>query len=302
MATIGLVGCGNWGRHILRDLLRIGSVVQVADLHADGRNRALEGGASAVVEDPLLLPPCDGYVVAVPIPDLAPVCAALLPRGKPVFSEKTLATNLEALRRLEDLGGHERLFVMHKWRYHPGIQALRSLVDRGALGALQELHTQRNGWTEDFHGGDAFWTLAIHDLTIVEHLLGEVPEEVRCIRTVRDGSGLVVGFTAVLGRSPSVVLSVHGRHWNKTSMVSLHGTLGSAGLRDAYADHVLWRDGAGEHREPIDTTFPLLLELREFVDHLAGGPPPRCNLAEAGRMTRSLLALRAAAEPPRESP
>ena len=302
MKAIGLVGCGNWGRHILRDLLSLGAAVHVADTHPDARNQALLGGASTTTDDLGRLPACDGYVVAVPIPDLAPVCEALLPRGKPVFAEKTLATSLQALRRLEDLGGQGLLFAMHKWRYHPGIRALRNLLDRGVLGEIQELHTLRQGWTPDFHGGDAFWTLAIHDLTIVEHLLDEVPQKIRSIHSVRDASGLAVGFTAVLGGSPSVVLSVHGRHWNKASSVSLHGTQGSAGLKDAYADHILWRDGTGEHREPIDTTFPLLLELREFVGHLAGGAPPRCTLAEAGRMTRRLLALREATEHSRETP
>jgi phosphoglycerate dehydrogenase-like enzyme len=47
--TIGLAGCGNWGRYILRDLLSLGCEVHVADIHPDGRTRALLGGARLAV-------------------------------------------------------------------------------------------------------------------------------------------------------------------------------------------------------------------------------------------------------------
>ncbi len=295
MLTIGLVGCGNWGVNILRDLLSLGCAVQVADLSPGARARALQRGAAEVFDDLEALPNCDGFVVAVPIPDLAPICARLIPRGCPIFAEKTLCTSLEALADLESRGGSKLIYVMHKWHYHPGIEALRCLAVEGALGTLREIHTTRHAWVPDFHGGDVFWTLAIHDLNIVEHILGEVPAKVRAVAVIQDESGFPVGLTAMLGNHPAAVLSVHGRHWNKQSGVSLLGTHGTAGLQDACADHIVLRDKQGERRLPIDTTFPLLLELKEFITHLQGGPTPRCGLSQAGVLTRRLLELRSAA-------
>lgn len=295
MLTIGLVGCGNWGVNILRDLLSLGCAVQVADLSPEARTRALQRGAAGAHDDLEALPICAGFVVAVPIPDLAPICARLLPRGLPIFSEKTLCTSLEALAELESRGGSKLIYAMHKWHYHPGIEALRCLAAEGALGTLREIHTTRHAWVPDFHGGDVFWTLAIHDLTIVEHILGGVPSQIRAVEIIQDDSGLPVGLTAVLGDNPTVVMSIHGRHWNKQTGLSLLGTHGTAGLPDACADHIVLRDKQGERQLPIDTTFPLLLELKEFITHLQGGPPPRCGLSQAGVLTRRLLELRGAA-------
>ncbi|TMK26548.1 MAG: hypothetical protein E6G64_14425 [Actinobacteria bacterium] len=35
-----------------------------------------------------------------------------------------------------------------------------------------------------------------------------------------------------------------------------------------------------QETRPISTEFPLLRELRAFVEHLEGGPPPRSSAAE----------------------
>jgi hypothetical protein len=42
----------------------------------------------------------------------------------------------------------------------------------------------------------------------------------------------------------------------------------------------------------IDTTFPLFLELAEFINYLDQGPKPRCGLEQAAEVTRALLDLR----------
>lgn len=54
--NIGLVGCGHWGRHILRDLVTLGRRVTVVARSAESRKRASEGGAAAIVEGVEALP------------------------------------------------------------------------------------------------------------------------------------------------------------------------------------------------------------------------------------------------------
>jgi len=290
--SIGLVGFGSWGKHIARDLLALQCRVFVADVVEEARRRALEMGAAGAVQRAEQLPDCDGFVVAVPIPDLAPECARLLARKKPVFAEKTLCLSFQTADELERLGGDVYLFAMHKWRYHPGIESLRAVAASGRIGTFQEIFTVRHGWVEDFHGGDALWTLAVHDLTIVEHLIGSLPSRIRWATAIRDVRGLAVSLTAVLGEGPVANISVNGRHARKVSGVSIHGNRGSALLADSYDDHITVRNEQGEEKIAIDTTYPLYLELKEFVEYLQGGPRPRCDLGSARAVSRSLLALR----------
>jgi len=294
MTWVGLVGCGNWGKNILRDLLALGCEVLVADIDVAARSRALGHGASAVVPEATSLPPCDGYVVAVPIPQLADVCASLLPLGRPVFSEKTLCLSRESGEKLASLGGHERLFAMHKWRYHPGVEALRLAACSGRLGKLQEIRLTRHAWVLDLHGGDVFWTLAAHDLTIVKHLLGYIPHPAKAWSRL-EGSVPVSLLAVLQDDGIRVTLSTCARHCVRESGVSIHGSHAAAAMPDPYLPQIVIQSDAGREQIPIETTFPLFLELGEFVEHLRGGVPPRCSLAEAIEVTEALLGLRSSA-------
>jgi hypothetical protein len=101
-----------------------------------------------------------------------------------------------------------------------------------------------------------------------------------------------VGLTAMMGDKPTVIISVSGRHCNKISGVSILGAKGSASLYNAYDDHITVRDEEGEQKIPVDTTFPLYLELKEFTEYLDDGPKPRCNLQSAKEVTQAILNLR----------
>src|SRR4030042_4242177 len=104
MKTIGLIGCGNWGKNILRDLIQLNCKLYVVDIDSQARSRASEGGALEVFSKADDLPICDGYVVAVPIPELTKVSASLLRYKKPIFSEKTLCLSLDDFTLLANLG------------------------------------------------------------------------------------------------------------------------------------------------------------------------------------------------------
>ena len=64
--VVGLVGCGDWGRHILRDLVALGCDVPVVARSQESIARAEEGGAAEIVASIASLPTLDGAVVATP--------------------------------------------------------------------------------------------------------------------------------------------------------------------------------------------------------------------------------------------
>ena len=172
-ARVGLVGCGSWGRYILRDLLSLGCSVSVVARSPESRARA--EGADTIAGSVAELPEVDGIAIATPTTTHATVIEQALERGVPVFVEKPLTNDPAAADRLAAAAG-ERLFVMDKWRYHPGVELLRDLARDGSLGAVRGLLTTRIGWGNPHDDVDAAWVLAPHDLSIALEILGELPE------------------------------------------------------------------------------------------------------------------------------
>jgi predicted dehydrogenase len=290
---VALAGCGEWGRHVLRDLVQLGAEVHVVARSEASRDRARFGGATSVVPGVEELPEVAGAVVATTTVTHAVVTEELLAREIPVFVEKPLTADLEEARRLAELGG-ERLFVMDKWRYHPGIEALAAIARSRELGRPVGLRTIRVAWGHRFSDVDTVWIHAPHDLAIALEILGEIPPARRAVAECVNGE--LWGLTGVLGDAPWHVLEVSALAEDRRREIRLVCEGGTAWLGDAYADHVgvatRERLGREPERRPISTELPLLRELRAFVLHLEGGPPPRSSAAEGVEAVARIEELR----------
>jgi predicted dehydrogenase len=291
-ARIGLIGCGRWGRHILRDLAALGAEVTVVARSPESRQRARDGGANRIVAELDALPALDGIVVATPTSLHAETVEAVLDRGVAVFVEKPLSTDpLTALRIAA--AAPDRVFVMDKWRHHPGVELLRDLACSGELGTPVALHTTRVGWGNP-HEVDAVWVLVSHELSIELEVLGQLtPPQFARAEAAADAA---VGLTAVLGELPWHALTVSAASPVRRREVWLVCSTGSASLADPYEDHVLLQRAGGElERRSISTEPPLLRELRAFLEHLNGGPPPRSSAAHGAEIVQRIAELRALA-------
>jgi predicted dehydrogenase len=302
-ARILQVGCGRWGKNVLRDLVELGASVTVLARSGATAERARAGGAAMVVSTVEEAGPVDGAVVVTPAPHHAEAVEGLAPLGVPIFCEKPLVTDPADGRRLLELCG-ERLFVMHKWRWHPGIEALARLASDGTLGEPAGVRSHRLGWGPFHFRVDSVDTLAPHDLSIAIAVLGELPPV-----AVARGSrypGLEGGWadcSALLVRDggPYVELACSSVSAHRLRRVEVVGSAGSATLGDPEAPEVEVLVHGGDldrppERDavPLEREWPLLRELRDFVAHCEGGPPPRAGAAEGVAVVQAIAELRAA--------
>lgn len=295
MPTIGLVGCGRWGRNILRDLLTLGHRVTVMARDEATRAAATELGAHHVVGTIRELPVLDGIVVATTIDSHAEVVDAVAERRVPIFVEKPLtSSSVDAERLVTNHGDH--LYVMEKWRYHPGVIELARLARAGDLGEVKALHTRRRGWGNSHPDSDCSWVLAPHDLSIIDTVLGRIPPVIDAV-AVEQATGLEE-LTALLADANQIAtLDLSTMSVQNDRRVEVVGSDASATLTGGWENHVLIRRKGRSEAEAISTPgeLPLLAELREFSDHLRGGPPPRATAADGARGVAAIEAMRAAA-------
>ncbi len=293
--SIGLIGCGRWGRLILRDLVSLGCRVSVAEHSEEGRVAALAGGAVLAAPDAAALADgFDGYVVATQTATHAEVVEGLLASGRPVFVEKPLTNDLDSAARLVRSAG-ERVFVMEKWRYHPGVEALADIARSGELGAVERLCARRLQWGYNHRDVDALWILLPHDISILDTVLGGDVEPLSARADWHDGQ--VVGLAAEFSKG-RIEAGIRRTAYDRTLELVCEG--GVAKLADPYADHIVivrndsdptFHEPAGERRA-ISTEFPLLRELRAFRDHLTGGPPPKASAAVGLKTVETITQLR----------
>ncbi|MEM8694941.1 MAG: Gfo/Idh/MocA family oxidoreductase [Pseudomonadota bacterium] len=283
MSTIiGLIGCGRWGKLVLRDLVACGAEVHVACRNLDHRRIARSTGAASIVDGLEELPAVDGYVVVTPTSTHGDVLFALMPTGKPIFVEKPMTADIDSARKIAEMG-EGQVFVMDKWRYHSGVEAMRSHIAAGAIGKLHGLRLQRWSKGHDYSDVSPHWILTPHDLSIADHILGQLPP-------LADARALIsanpmLGFTAELrGDGPIVVtLDIGVANAEHSRRVIAIGDKGVIELRGGYETSLFLRQGpvADPGHDvgtiPFAETMPLLTEIREFLDFLSGGPAPLAN-------------------------
>jgi predicted dehydrogenase len=293
---IGLVGCGGWGCHVLRDLRTLGCEVHVVARSPASRANAEAGGATRIVTETADLALADGVVVVVPVTAHATVLDDALALGCPVFVEKPLTCDPESARRLA-AAAPDRLFVMDKWRYHPGVLELAAITRSGELGAVRGLRTSRLQWGTNHPDTDPIWVLAPHDLSIALEILGSVLSP---RAAVLEGAATdPLGLLGLLGDDIVHVMEVSAGRTEYRRRVELSCDDGVAVLADGYDTSVLvarhGADASRHERREVSGELPLLRELRTFVEHLDGGPGPVSSAADGAAIVEAISELRALA-------
>lgn len=297
---VGLVGCGGWGRLILRDLKALGAHVTCVAPGERSRANAMANGADRIIGTLEELPEVEGVVVATPSDSHGKVLLALAGRNIPLFVEKPLTSDLPTARNLAETVGN-RIFVMDKWRYHAGIQKIAEYAKSGELGPMLGLRLFRLGWSMTHNEVDPIWNLLPHDLSICLHVLADVPPVQAAFA---DGLGPASGgLLAVLGRpgGARVIIETSAHHPVNRRSVILACENGTVTLNASLDEHLTLRRGlpgdhaAGEEAIPIENAMPLQAELAAFLRHLRGGPPPMSSAAEGALIVERVCDIRRAA-------
>jgi predicted dehydrogenase len=71
------------------------------------------------------------------------------------------------------------LMVDHTFLYHPAVQRIRRLVEAGEVGQVRFIDSTRINLGLFQNDVNVFWDLAVHDLSIVQYIIGHSPVSVQ---------------------------------------------------------------------------------------------------------------------------
>ena len=186
MIGVGIVGFGYWGPNLLRNVIESAraEVRAVCDVRPDRLALAAARcpGATPTRDVGTLLadPAIDAVAIATPVSTHFELAMAALAAGKHVLVEKPLAGSSEQGMRLLEEAERRRLVLMvdHTYVYTSAVRKIAALVSSGDLGDLYYYDSVRVNLGLFQHDVNVIWDLAVHDLSIMDHVLPMRPRAV----------------------------------------------------------------------------------------------------------------------------
>ena len=316
---IGVLGAGSWGINHVRVLAaeprcRVAAVAEpdeakrplIAELAPAARWTA---SAEAVIRAPDI----DAVVIASPAATHVELAIAAFAAGKHVLVEKPVARNLDDACRVAAAAARAGTVGMvgHLMVFHPAVRRIRELHRSGSLGRPFYIHAMRVNLGRIRSDETALWCFGPHDLSMIDHILGEHPVTVSACGTAVLQPGIEDVVFVTLRYASGILANLHlsWLHPRKERRFTLVCSQKMVELDDVSPEKLRIYD-KGYDRPPEFTQFgefltirdgdvhipkvameePLRAEIRHFLDCIERGERPETDLAQGVRVTAILAA------------
>jgi UDP-2-acetamido-3-amino-2,3-dideoxy-glucuronate N-acetyltransferase len=308
---VAAIGCGQWGRNIVRNLSQLGALTAISDVCS---NTASEFASRYEVparrfEELLEDEEIEAVAIATPAALHSIHTRKALEAGKHVFVEKPLAMSVPEGQLLSNIARDRQrvLMVGHVLRYHPVVRKLLQEVRAGRLGTVRHIYSRRLGLGKFRTEEDVLWSFAPHDVSIILAIFNAMPQRISAhgrpilnshiadiARIHLDFDGGVTADVAVSWLNPVkehklVLIGSRAQavfddtlSWPEKLQIFDHGIdVSSGAVRVVRAEPVLVR---------VDEREPLREECAHFLSCVSGSKRPRTDGLEALRVLRVLEA------------
>lgn len=301
--SVAVIGCGYWGKNLIRDFHRLGALVAVSDSIPD---RAAEMAVrydirARTVDEILTDEDIDGVVVAAPAEHHAALALKAFAAGKHVYVEKPISLKIkdaEAMIRAAN-EANRILMVGHLLQYHPVFLRLKRLVADKELGNVRYIYSRRLSLGKLRTAENVLWSFAPHDISMILTLAGEEPNSVHGIA----GSYLqdkISDFASVHMSFPSGMRAHVDTSWLNPFKEQRLVVVGDQAMAEFCDSEPEWKNKLKLYRHKayitngvpfvenatpelieVEETNPLINECRHFLRFIANNETPFTDGHEA---------------------
>jgi len=300
---VAVVGCGLWGRNIVRNFYNLNALHSVCDLDKDNLEMISElypdinitNNFDELLIDPEITAMC---IVTPSHTHFSMVKKALLAH-KHVYVEKPISTSSQEafeLKKIADTMG-VKLLVGHLLLYHPAVNRLKMLIAQGILGEIKYVQSDRLNINYFKNDRSVMWDLAPHDVSMIAHITGKAPLRVLNatgaaseFENIFDITHLTIEFeNGIIGH-----VSDSWIHPQKRVALLVRGTKATAILDDTLQEGKLKvYDNKKSSQNEIEIfdyleIEPLKLECQHFLNCIEQNKTPRSD-GENGYMIVKIL-------------
>ena len=320
--TIAVLGLGSIGRRHAGNLIALGCNVRGYDVDV-ARCRAASDDLGIATTEQLgqaLGGGPDAVVIASPTSEHVKLAAAAAGRGLHLFVEKPLSHDLNGVAELvREVERRELVSLVGcNLRWHPGLRALKRLLDEGRFGKVLAIRVEAGQYLPDWHpsedyrfsysarrelGGGVILDF-IHELDYARWLLGRV-ETVACLAgrvgsldiDTEDIASISLRFE--VGAIGQVHIDYLQRAYSRScEVIAEEGTLKwnyeAASLDAFHVEDRTWR------QIPVSSGWEAnqmyVEEMQHFLGCLAGRERSAQDVASAAEVLRVALACKSSAQ------
>lgn len=182
---VAVIGAGNMGKNHLRNyfILPEADLVGLADINPDTKKLADEYKTAFFTDYKKMLDEVRPHAVSivVPTPFHAEVATEVMNRGIHCLLEKPIASTVEEADALIELANKQKVIftVGHIEHYNPLVIELKKLLDKHTIGDITSIVCKRvGGFPAVEPKTDVIIDLAVHDIGIINLLLGKQPKKI----------------------------------------------------------------------------------------------------------------------------
>lgn len=309
---VAVIGCGYWGVNLVRNFAQLRALRWICDqdeaslkaqaqLYPDVRQT--RQFADVLADDTVR-----AVVIATPASLHYAHAKAAIASGKDVFVEKPLALRYHEGQELVELAETHGAILMvgHILEYHPAVELLKSIVQRGELGKVCYIYSNRLNLGKVRQEENILWSFAPHDISVISSLIGAAPN----IVSAHGGAYLQEGIVDVtvtnmhFDNGVKAHIFVSWLHPYKEQKLVIVGDRKMAAFDDTvregklkiYDKGIEWRSGLPVPRQTAETTLffdemePMRLECEHFLTAIRDRTPPLTDGKNALRVLKVLEA------------
>ncbi|MCK4403460.1 MAG: Gfo/Idh/MocA family oxidoreductase [candidate division Zixibacteria bacterium] len=318
MIKIGLIGCGAWGKNLLRNFSDLPGCVllsccdenpkQIERLRPNYPKVKFTQDQKEIIENPNL----DAVVISTPPASHFKLSRAAILADKDVFVEKPMVLEVAEGEELVKLAEEKKkiLMVGHIMEYHAAVLKLKEYISKGELGKVYYLYSTRINLGRVRDTENALWSFAPHDISMIMFLLEKDPVSVSATGECYLQKGIEDVAFMTMHFPDGVMAHIHVS-WldpHKDRKLTVVGDKKMAVFDDTESSEKIWiydkgvdtkldYNTYGEYLSlrfgdilipKIESTEPLKVECEHFIDCVQNRKTPRSDGEDGLRVLKVL--------------
>ncbi len=289
---VAVVGCGVWGRNIVRNFYNLGVLNTVCDLDEENLQKIKAQyplvNITKNINDILENDDITAVAIVTPSHTHYNFVKKVLAKNKHVYVEKPISTQSQEAFDLKNIAEEKDLILMvgHLLLYHPAVNRLKMLIEEGQLGEIVYAQSDRLNVNYFKNDRSVMWDLAPHDVSMMSYVIGKEPIKVLSAIGASSEKNEIMDITHIGIEFEDGVVGHISDSWitpMKHVRLLVRGTKATAIMDDTLPDNKLQIFDNFQANTPTDINLdyleiePLKLECQHFISCCETGNKARSD-------------------------